>query len=39
MGADFSGSRVKKACFTEAQGLTCQQKQWLRANGAWNIPT
>jgi uncharacterized protein YjbI with pentapeptide repeats len=29
IGSDFSGCRVKGACFTDPQGLTCQQKQWL----------
>ena len=38
-GSDFSGCRVKGACFTDPQGLTCQQKQWLKANGALNIPS
>jgi uncharacterized protein YjbI with pentapeptide repeats len=28
IGSNFSG-RVKGACFTEAQGLTGQHKQWL----------
>jgi uncharacterized protein YjbI with pentapeptide repeats len=37
IGSDFSGCRVKGACFTDAQGLTCQQKQWLRANRSLNI--
>ena len=39
MGSDFSGCRVKGACFTNPQGLTCQHKPWLRATGALNIPT
>jgi len=39
IGSDFSGCRVKEACFTDPQGLTCQHKQWLKANGALNIPT
>ena len=38
-GSDFSGCRVKGACFTDAQGLTCQQKQWLRAYRALSILT
>ncbi len=29
IGSDFSGCRVKGAWFTDPQGLTCQQKQWL----------
>jgi uncharacterized protein YjbI with pentapeptide repeats len=29
IGSDVSGCRLKGACFTDAQGLTCQQKQWL----------
>ncbi|WP_445305651.1 pentapeptide repeat-containing protein [Microcoleus sp. herbarium2] len=31
-GSDFSGCRVKGACFTDPQKLTCQHKQWLKAN-------
>jgi uncharacterized protein YjbI with pentapeptide repeats len=38
-GSDFSGCRLKGACFTDAQGLTCQQKQWLRAYRALSILT
>jgi uncharacterized protein YjbI with pentapeptide repeats len=38
-GSDFSGCRLKGACFTDPQGLTCQQKQWLRAYGALSILT
>ncbi|MEH1902761.1 MAG: pentapeptide repeat-containing protein [Nostoc sp.] len=34
---NFSGSRVKGALFTDAIGLTLQQKQWLKKNGALNI--
>ena len=37
IGSDFSGCRVKGACFTDPQWFTCQQKQWLRANRALNI--
>lgn len=37
IGSAFSGCRVKGGCFTDAQGLTCQHKQWLRANRAGNI--
>ncbi|WP_445244167.1 pentapeptide repeat-containing protein [Microcoleus sp. OTE_8_concoct_300] len=29
IGSDYSGCRLKGACFTDAEGLTCQQKQWL----------
>jgi uncharacterized protein YjbI with pentapeptide repeats len=29
IASDFSGCRVKGACFTQAQGLTCQHKQWV----------
>ena len=39
IGSDFSSCRVKGACFTDAQGLTCQHKRWLKANGSLNIPT
>ncbi|WP_445245585.1 pentapeptide repeat-containing protein [Microcoleus sp. OTE_8_concoct_300] len=39
IGSDFSGCRVKGACFTDPQGLTCQHKPWLIANGSFNIPT
>ncbi|MBH8565882.1 hypothetical protein I8748_27575 [Nostoc sp. CENA67] len=38
MDCDFSSFRVKGACFTDAQGLTCQHKQWLRVYEALNIP-
>ena len=37
--SDFSGCRLKGACFTDPQGLTCQQKQWLRAYRALSILT
>ena len=39
IGSDFSGCRLKGACFRYPQGLTCQQKQWLRANRALSILT
>lgn len=39
IASDFSGCPVKGACFTDAQGLTCQQKQWLIPNRALNILT
>ena len=36
-GVDFSNSNVKGAIFTDAIGLSFQQKQWLKENGALNI--
>ena len=39
IGSDYSGCRLKGACFTDAEGLTCQQKQWLRAKRALSILT
>ncbi len=37
-GVDFSKSFVKGAIFTDANGLTNEQKKWLKKNGALNVP-
>ena len=36
-GVDFSTSNVRGAIFTDAIGLSLQQKLWLKSNGALNI--
>jgi uncharacterized protein YjbI with pentapeptide repeats len=34
----FIDCNVDNAVFTNAKGLTLEQKQWLRKNGALNVP-
>ena len=36
-GVDFSNSDVRGAIFTDAKGLSFEQKIWLKNNGALNI--
>jgi uncharacterized protein YjbI with pentapeptide repeats len=35
---NFANCNVSNAVFTNAQGLTVEQQQWLKKNGALNIP-
>ena len=37
-GVNFTNSKVKGAIFTDAQGLSLEQKKWLKSHGALNVP-